>query len=75
MINVIGGSGFVGCSLISMLLLGQKKVLNLDLNPRKNENFKSVLCDIRFKNALTRAISPECDMVINLAPVHPMTAT
>ena len=70
MINVVGGSGFIGCSLISMLLLGQKKVLNLDLNPRKNENFKSVLCDIRAKNALTSAISPECDMVINLAAVH-----
>jgi GlcNAc-P-P-Und epimerase len=70
MINVIGGSGFVGCSLISMLLLGQKKVLNLDLNPRKNEKFKSVLCDIRGKNALASGISPECDMVINLAAVH-----
>ena len=68
-IAVIGGSGFIGTSLVKTLLAQEHTVRIIDRNPSSAYPELVHLADVRDTPALLRACSG-CDVIYNLAAEH-----
>ena len=66
-ILIIGGSGFVGTRLIS--LIGEENCLNIDKRLSQKYNSITRLYDIRDMNFL-KEVDPNTEFVIHLAAEH-----
>lgn len=69
MIGVIGGSGFIGTWLVSLLLARQHAVRIIDINSSRDHPELVVQADVRDRAAL-QAACRGCDVLYNLAAEH-----
>jgi epimerase/dehydratase, putative len=69
-IAIIGGSGFIGTRLTRRLVAAGHTVKILDKQDSKNYPELRVFADVRDKDSLKQALSPNIDCVINLAAEH-----
>lgn len=68
-IGVIGGSGFIGGWLVSLLLTRHHAVRIIDVNPSQDHPELLVSADVRDREALHEACRG-CDVLYNLAAEH-----
>lgn len=69
LINVIGGSGFIGTRLCSLLIKTSKPFKIFDKSPSKSFPEQTLIGDVRSKKDLRKNISQE-SIIINLAAEH-----
>lgn len=80
MILITGGTGFVGRNLISKLLTQNRKIRLLARDPQKAASFLKAGCetsagDIKDRQSILNAITPEVDTVIHLVGILVETRT
>ncbi len=68
-VAVIGGSGFIGTRLISLLRERGVEVLNIDLAPSALHDDITTIADVRSAEQLTAAVAG-AEAIVNLAAAH-----